>query len=135
VSLSNIQMAIQDAISGGTATYTCSGVRQAGIATPCYVYEITSAAVDVVTSGIPTLCHWTLTLQVQAIADTVDDCLALVDDLRTLFDTPITSTSYDCVLVLSAFSVTMSTESIDDGKTDAERIGTIQLELLVQETT
>jgi len=134
VSLSNIQCAIQDAIST-TNTFTFSGVRQAGIATPCYVYEITSAAVDVVTSGIPTLCHWTLTLQVQAIADTVDDCLALVDDLRTLFDTPITSTSYDCVLVLSAFSVTMSTESIDDGKTDAERIGTIQLELLVQETT
>jgi hypothetical protein len=38
-------------------------------------------------------------------------------------------------MVLSAFSVTMSTESIDDGKTDAERIGNIQLELLVQETT
>jgi hypothetical protein len=38
-------------------------------------------------------------------------------------------------MVLSAFSVTMSTESIDDGKTDAERIGTVQLELLVQETT
>ena len=114
---------------------TFSGVRQAGIATPCYVYEITSAAVDVVTSGIPTLCHWTITLQVQAIADTVYDCLTLVDDLRTAFATPVTSASFDCVLVLAGFSVTMSTESIDDGKTDAERIGTIQLELLVQETT
>ena len=134
MSLSNIQRAIQDAISA-TNTMTFSGVRQAGIATPCYVYEITSAAVDVVTSGIPTLCHWTITLQVQAIADTVDDCLTLGDDLRTGFATPVTSASFDCVLVLAGFSVTMSTESIDDGKTDAERIGTIQLELLVQETT
>jgi hypothetical protein len=38
-------------------------------------------------------------------------------------------------MVVSGFSVTMSIESIDDGKTDAERIGNIQLELLVQETT
>ena len=134
MSLNNIQRAIQDAIAS-TTTYTCSGVRQAGIATPCYVYEITSAAVDVSTSGIPTLCHWTMSLQVQAISDGVYDCLTLIDNLRTLFASPITSTSYDCVLVLAAFSVTMSTESIDDGKTDAERIGTIQLELLVQETT
>jgi hypothetical protein len=99
------------------------------------VYEITSAAIDVVTSGIPTLCHWTITVQVDAIADTVDQCLGLVDDLRQTFTSPITNLTYDCVLVLSAFSVTMNTESIDDGKTDAERIGTIQLELLVQETT
>ena len=64
----------------------------------------------------------------------VDQCLGLVDDVRQTFTSPITNTTYDCVLVLSAFSVTMSTESIDDGKTDAERIGNIQLELLVQET-
>ena len=134
MSLSNIHRAIQAAVAN-TLTYTFSGVRQAGIATPCYVHEITSAAVDVATSGIPTLCHWTITVQIQAIADTVDECLAAIDDLRTVFELPITDTSYNCVLVLSAFSVTMSTESIDDGKTDAERIGNIQLELLVQETT
>jgi len=133
VSLSNIQRAIQFALEANADTFC--GVRQAGVATPCFVYEITSAAVDVVTSGIPTLCHWTLTVQVEAIADTVDQCLGLVDDVRVTFMSPITDTTYDCVLVLSAFSVTMSTESIDDGKTDAERIGNIQLELLVQETT
>ena len=133
MSLSNIQCAIQAALQL-TANAFC-GVRQAGLATPCYVYEISSASVDVVTSGIPTLCHWTLTVQVEAIADTVDECLKLVDDVRDAFSVPTTSTAFDCVLVLSAFSVTMSTESIDDGKTDAERIGTIQLELLVQETT
>jgi hypothetical protein len=76
-----------------------------------------------------------MTVQVQAIADTVDECLRAVDDVRDAFSAPITNATYDCVLVLAAFSVTMSTESIDDGKTDAERIGTIQLELLVQETT
>ena len=133
MSLSNIQRAIQSALEANADTFC--GVRQAGIATPCYVYEITSAAIDVVTSGIPTLCHWTITVQVDAIADTVDQCLGLVDDLRQTFTSPITNLTYDCVLVLSAFSVTMNTESIDDGKTDAERIGTIQLELLVQETT
>ena len=133
MSLSNIQKAIRVELQLKADAFC--GVRQAGAATPCYVYEITSAAVDVVTSGIPTLCHWTITVQVQAIADTVDDCLNLVDDVRTSFAAPITNVGYDCVLVLSAFSVTMSTESIDDGKTDAERIGTIQLELLVQETT
>jgi hypothetical protein len=110
-------------------------VRQAGVATPCFVYEITSAAVDVVTSGIPTLCHWTLTVQIEVIDDTVDRCLELVDDVRSIFQSPVTNTTYDCVMVVSGFSVTMSIESIDDGKTDAERIGNIQLELLVQETT
>jgi hypothetical protein len=133
VSLSNIQRAVQDALTPNADTYC--GVRQAGIATPCYVYEITSAAVDLATSGIPTLCHWTITVQVQVIADEVSTCLSLVDDLRNTFASPITNATYDCVMVLSAFSVTMSTESIDDGKTDAERIGTVQLELLVQETT
>lgn len=133
MSLSNIQCAIQAALQLKANAFC--GVRQAGLATPCYVYEISSASVDVVTSGIPTLCHWTLTVQVEAIADTVDECLGLVDDVRDAFSVPTTSTAYDCVLVLSAFSVTMSTESIDDGKTDAERIGNIQLELLVQETT
>ena len=133
MSLSNIQRAIQSALEANADTFC--GVRQAGISTPCYVYEITSAAIDVVTSGIPTLCHWTITVQVDAIADTVDQCLGLVDDLRQTFTSPIANLTYDCVLVLSAFSVTMNTESIDDGKTDAERIGTIQLELLVQETT
>lgn len=133
MSLSNIQRAIQAALETNADTFC--GVRQAGIATPCYVYEITSAAVDVATSGIPTLCHWTITVQVEAVADTVDQCLGLVDDVRNTFMSPITNNTYDCVLVLSAFSVTMSTESIDDGKTDAERIGNIQLELLVQETT
>ena len=132
MSLSNIQRAIQAALEVNTDTFC--GVRQAGVATPCFVYEITSAAVDVVTSGIPTLCHWTLTVQVEAIADTVDQCLGLVDDVRVTFMSPITNTTYDCVMVVSAFSVTMSTESIDDGKNDAERIGNIQLELLVQET-
>ena len=133
MSLSNIQRAVQDALEPNADTYC--GVRQAGIATPCYVYEVTSAAVDLATSGIPTLCHWTITVQVQVIADTVSDCLSLVDDLRDTFASPITNATWDCVMVLSAFSVTMSTESIDDGKTDAERIGTVQLELLVQETT
>ena len=133
MSLSNIQRAIQVQLQLKAKAFC--GVRQAGAVTPCYVYEITSAAVDVATSGIPTLCHWTMTVQVQAIADTVDECLNLVDDVRTAFAAPITTLGYDCVLVLSAFSVTMSTESIDDGKTDAERIGNIQLELLVQETT
>jgi hypothetical protein len=134
VSLSNIQRAIQEAVTTAS-TPAFSGVRQAGVATPCYVYEITSAAVDMATSGIPIECHWTMTVQIQAIADTIDECLALIDDIRAEFDTPITNAEYNCVIVLSAFSVTMSTESIDDGKTDAERIGTIQLELLVQETT
>jgi hypothetical protein len=133
VSLSNIQRAIQSAIEINGDAF--SGVRQAGTATPCYVYEITSAAVDVAVSGIPTLCHWTITVQIEAIADTVEQCLKFVDYVRHAFELPITDTTYDCVLVLSAFSVTMSTESIDDGKTDAERIGNIQLELLVQETT
>ena len=133
MSLSNIQCAIQAALEATNPAF--SGVRQAGAVTPCYVYEITSAAIDVTTAGIPALCHWTMTLQIEAIADTVDDCLNLIEDVRGIFDSPITSTTYDCVIVLSAFSVTMSTESIDDGKTDAERIGTIQLELLVQETT
>ena len=133
MSLRNIQRAIQSAIEINGDAF--SGVRQAGTATPCYVYEITSAAVDVAVSGIPTLCHWTITVQVEAIADTVEQCLKFVDYVRNAFELPITDTTYDCVLVLSAFSVTMSTESIDDGKTDAERIGTIQLELLVQETT
>ena len=101
MSLSNIQCAIQAALEAANPTF--SGVRQAGAVTPCYVYEITSAAIDMTTAGIPALCHWTMTVQIEAIADTVDDCLTLIEDVRGIFDSPVTDTTYDCVLVLSAF--------------------------------
>jgi hypothetical protein len=109
------------------------GIRVASMATPCYVYEITGATLDMSMGGVAAKNHWTIAVEVQAIADNIEDVTTLVDDLTGVFTGPYNDVTNLCSMVLSEFSVAFSVEPLDDGREDAARIGTISLTLLVQE--
>jgi hypothetical protein len=109
------------------------GIRVASMATPCYVYEITGATLDMSMGGVAAKNHWTIAVEVQAIADNIEDVTTLVDDLTGVFTGPYNDVTNLCSMVLSEFSVAFSVEPLDDGREDAARIGTISLTLLFQE--
>ena len=116
------------AASGDTSV----GIRVAGTPTPCLVYEITSASVDLSIGGALAKNHWTIGVEVQVIGDAIQDVLTLVDDLAGTFGVPRNDVTNLCSIITSEFSV-VSVEPLDDGREDAARIGTISLTLLVQE--
>jgi len=133
MSLENICRAVKVAIDG--SGYPISvGMRNAGTATPCLVYEINSATCDMRMAGPIGLQHWTVELEVAAVADTVEQVTQMVDSVLSLFNSgPINDTTNDCSVSLGSFAVAFTTETPDDGQQDAERIGTMSMTLLVQE--
>jgi hypothetical protein len=131
MSLEAIHKAIYNALSGKRDTYV--GIRVASMATPCLVYEITSATIDLSIGGVASKNHWTISVEVQAIADTVEEVTNLVDDVASIFTGPVNDVTNLCSMVATEFSVAFSVESLDDGREDAARIGTISITLLVQE--
>jgi hypothetical protein len=131
MSLEGIHKAIQAALQGKHDAYV--GIRVASMATPCYVYELTGATLDMSMGGVAAKNHWTIAVQVQAIADNIEDVTGMVDDLAGVFTSPLNDVTNLCSMVLSEFSVAFSVEPLDDGREDAARIGTISLTLLVQE--
>lgn len=134
--LNKISKAVYALLSGNLTPTVHVGMRRAGDETPCYIYEITQAECPTIIEGrVPTLSHWIVTVEIAAVADTVDAVTDMADDVIDLFTGPITSVPNTCKLVLSGASVAMSAETPDDGKQDAERIATITLTILVQETT
>jgi hypothetical protein len=56
-----------------------------------------------------------------------------VDDVAAIFTGPVNDVTNLCSMVATEFSVAFSVETLDDGREDAARIGTISLTLLVQE--
>ena len=133
MSVSNIHKAIFEVLDG-TGNAVCSGLRTAATPTPCYVYEVSSMELAAQMRGVSTLNHYTVGLEVSAVADTLADVCALVDDLLVEFDSgPINFTTLHCSVALAAFSVAFSTATPDDGQQDAERIGTMTISLLIQE--
>ena len=131
MSLEAIHKAIYAALLTKHDVYV--GIRVASMATPCYVYELTGATLDMSMGGVAAKNHWTIALEVQAIADNIQDVTTLVDDLTGVFTGPYNDVTNLCSMVLSEFSVAFSVEPLDDGREDAARIGTISLTLLVQE--
>jgi hypothetical protein len=131
MSLEAIHKAIYAALLTKHDVYV--GIRVASMATPCYVYELTGATLDMSMGGVAAKNHWTISVEVQAIADTVEKVTELVDDLSGVFIGPYNDVTNLCSMVLSEFSVAFSVETLDDGREDAARIGTISLTLLVQE--
>ena len=131
MSLELIHKSIYAALQGKHDAYV--GIRVASMATPCYVYEITSATLDFGIRGVATKNHWTISVEVQAIGDNIEDVTGLVDDVTAIFTGPYNDGPNLCSMVLSEFSVAFSVEPLDDGREDAARIGTISLTLLVQE--
>lgn len=131
MSLEAIHKAIYAALLTKHDVYV--GIRVASMATPCYVYELTGATLDMSMGGVAAKNHWTIAVEVQAIADNIEDVTTLVDDLTGVFTGPYNDVTNLCSMVLSEFSVAFSVEPLDDGREDAARIGTISLTLLVQE--
>lgn len=131
MSLESIHKAIYAALLTKHDVYV--GIRVASMATPCYVYELTGATLDMSMGGVAAKNHWTIAVEVQAIADNIEDVTTLVDDLAGVFTGPYNDVTNLCSMVLSEFSVAFSVEPLDDGREDAARIGTISLTLLVQE--
>jgi hypothetical protein len=131
MSLEAIHKAIYAALLTKHDVYV--GIRVASMATPCYVYELTGATLDMSMGGVAAKNHWTIAVEVQAIADNIEDVTTLVDDLTGVFTGPYNDVTNKCSMVLSEFSVAFSVEPLDDGREDAARIGTISLTLLVQE--
>lgn len=105
------------------------GLRQATQATPCIVFEVTNAELMTMHRFDATPANrkelWQVTVEIACIADTVDAVSAMVDDqfLALTSNPPLTGQGF--AAILTAFSVTMTTETPDDGQSDAERIGTI----------
>jgi hypothetical protein len=131
MSLEAIHKSIYAALQGKHDAYV--GIRVASMATPCYVYEITGATLDMSIGGVAAKNHWTISVEVQAIGHSVEDVTGLVDDVASIFSGPVNDVTNLCSMVLSEFSVAFSVETLDDGREDAARIGTISLTLLVQE--
>jgi len=131
MSLEAIHKAIYAALQSKHNAYV--GIRVASMATPCYVYEITGAALDFGMGGIAAKNHWTISVEVQAIGDNIEDVTGLVDDVAATFTGPYNDVTNLCSLVLSEFSVAFSVDPLSDGTEDGTRIGTISLTLLVQE--
>lgn len=126
-------MAICDLLDS-TGNTACSGIRRAGVATPCYVYEVQSMELAATIVGAGALNHWTVVVEVQCVADTVSDVCTLLDDLIDRLDSgPINSATRNCSMALSSFQVAFSTATPDDGQQDAERVGTVSMTLLIQE--
>ena len=106
------------------------GLRQATQATPCIVFEVTNAELMTMHRCPATPADrkeiWQVTVEIACIADTVDAVSAMVDDqFLILTSNPPLVSAQGFATILTAFSVTMTTETPDDGQSDAERIGTI----------
>lgn len=114
------------------------GLRQATQATPCIVFEVTNAELMTMHRFPATPADrkelWQVTVEIACIADTVDAVSAMVDDqfLALTSNPPLTGQGF--AAILNAFSVTMTTETPDDGQSDAERIGTITATIQLVET-
>lgn len=111
----------------------CNGLRIATEPTPVLVYEISSAELAIPCPGVLAKNHWTVVLEVACVADTVADVTAMADSLVALFPGPVVDGTNDVTMTLAGFSIGFSTDTPDDGKQDAERIGTISLTLLIRE--
>jgi len=131
MSLEAIHKSIYAALQNKHDAYV--GIRVASMATPCYVYEITGAALDFGMGGIAAKNHWTISVEVQAIGDNIEDVTGLVDDVAAAFTGTYNDVTNLCSMVLSEFSVAFSVDPLSDGTEDGTRIGTISLTLLVQE--
>lgn len=122
-----------------TGNYPVSvGIRQATQSTPCIVFEVQNAEVAVM-HRFPAVPNdrkeiWTVTVEIACVADTVDEVSQMVDDLFAYLTNNPPSTVNTFTVILTGFSVSMTTETPDDGQSDAERIGTISATLQLSET-
>ena len=136
MSFTNAMKAVYEAMDTGNYP-VFSGLRQATQATPCVVFEVTNAELATMhlfpSSFAAKKELWTVTVEVACVADTVSSVCAMIDDVWQYMasNPPLVSNGF--AVVLTALSVTMTTEQPDDGQQDAERIGTITATLQLSE--
>ena len=130
--IANVHRAIYAALNS-TGVTICNGIRTAGTATPVAVYDLTSAEISVSLNGVSGNNVWVIGLQVVCVADTLEDVCITVDDIVDAIDANYTDTGEAVKIVITQFAVAFSTENIDDGQHDAERVGTITITLQAQE--
>ena len=131
--IANVHKAIYSILTA-TGFDVSNGLRVAGVATPCIIYELTSAELAIHMRGASDFNLWTVGIQVVAVADTVDLVCDVVDTIQSQFESgPITDAGEGLKIQITQFAVSFSTENPDDGQHDAERIGTIAITILAQE--
>lgn len=137
MSFQNAMKAVYAVVDSGNYPVSV-GIRPATQATPCIVFEVQNAELAVMHLFETTLASrkefWTLTVEIACVADTVDSVATMVDDLFTLLTANPPQTVNTFSVLLTGFSVSMTTETPDDGQSDAERIGTISATLQLSET-
>lgn len=137
MSFQNAMKAVYAVVDSGNYPVSV-GIRPATQATPCIVFEVQNAELTVMHLFPTTLANrkelWTLTVEIACVADTVDSVATMVDDLFTLLTANPPQTVNTFSVLLTGFSVSMTTETPDDGQSDAERIGTISATLQLSET-
>ena len=114
-----------------TGYHVSVGLRRAGNATPCIVYEVTQVDFEVAMTGrvIP---HYTMQVTADCVADTALTAWTVVDDLLAAFTGNIDNTADDIMLVLVAASASARTETPDDGQSDAERVVSLVMTILAK---
>lgn len=135
MALVNLSKAIQWVLEQTQTGYpVCNGLRVATQETPVMVYEITSADMAIPQPGVLKKSVWTVTVEVACVADTVALVTAMADEIVDLFiGGAVVDTTNDITLILTGFTIGFTTDTPDDGKHDAERIGTVTLSMLITE--
>lgn len=129
--LAEIASDIKELLDGVAAACPVSlGIRSAGDASPCIVFEINSAEANVIIQGV-VQDQWTLQVQVDCIADKALDALGLADQVLAEFTGPMTQDDY--TLILAGASAAARVETPDDGQADAERIVSLTLTIIARE--
>jgi hypothetical protein len=133
--LANVSRAVQLVLEQTTTGYpVCNGLRIATQETPVLVYEISSADLSIPSPGVVSNAVWTVSVEVACVADTVETVAIMADELVGLFTGgPVADATNDVTLILTGFTIGFTTDTPDDGKHDAERIGTVTLSLLITE--
>lgn len=136
MSFTNAMKAVYEAVDTGNYP-VFSGLRQATQATPCIVFEVTNAELATMHLFPSSVANkkelWTVTAEIACVADSVSSVCAMIDDVWQYMASNPLLVSNGFTVVLTALSVTMSTETPDDGQSDAERIGTITATLQLSE--
>lgn len=99
-----------------------ASMRVAGQGTPCHVYGISGQLSWMMPATGGSKAHWTMVLEVQSIADTLEGALdASVDLIGQFLGGPFTDVTNACKLTVQSIECSVGSEMPDDGQQDAER--------------
>lgn len=121
-----------------TPTYPAyASMRVAGQGTPCYVYEVGFTRTMRMPATGGAKAHYSVTVDIDCVADTVDSCLDMVQTLVTNFDGgPFTYSLSGTTVQLTVTDIgpfQTRAEVPDDGQQDAERVISAQIQLQATE--